>query len=58
LSKEKRDKRKYESDTEYVITAKWKKRGYEVEAFLERLKKAEIYWVEINKDRYEANIGS
>jgi hypothetical protein len=45
---------KYEPDLEYVITAKFKKKGHEVEAFLERLKQAEIIWVEVNKHRYES----
>ena len=42
----------YDSGTSYVVTAKFEMKGWEVEKFLEKLARAKVKWVEINRGRY------
>ena len=45
-------KPKYEPSISYIVTAKFEMPGYEVEAFLLKLERAKVKWVEINRGRY------
>ena len=43
-------------DEDLVVTAKFLIKRSELESFKERLKRAKVYWIEINKGRYEKNV--
>ena len=52
LTKENLKSVKLDPKKDYIITAKFKKKGSEVEAFLPRLANAFIKWIEENHGRY------